>query len=275
MSGANQPRVLVNGEPATRVDVLDRGFTLGDGLFETIAVRRGQPRFRDLHWARLQDGCRRLRLPEPDLRVLDRDAAAVIGDCPAGVLRVSVTRGPGPRGYAPPPEPAPTRVHVFEPQPNSLTGRPVMLRRCRTRLGCQPALAGLKHLNRLEQVLARAEWDDANIDDGIMQSVDGRVIECLTGNLFLVAGGTLVTPDLYDCGVAGVVRRKVLDTARDAGIAVEERDVGPGELLTAEELFMTNASRGIAPVRRLEGLCWPETGPLTADLAARIDWMED
>jgi 4-amino-4-deoxychorismate lyase len=272
---AASPRSLVNGEPGTAVDPTDRGFCLGDGLFETIAVRRGTPRFWERHLARLTRGCAALGIEMPPPSMLADEAERLIEAQRTGTLRLTVTRGPAPPGYAPPRDPRPTRVLLYRPGRPPMPAHPLRLCWCETRLSHQPRLAGLKHLSRLEQVLARAEWDDPEIDEGVMLDMDGHVVECTSANVFLVRDGELITPVLDRCGVAGVVREAVLETARAMGVPVSTRAAWPGELAEADEVFVTNASRGIAPVGRIGERRVAAPGPVTERLAAGIDWMED
>lgn len=270
---STRPWILVDGAPEERVAALDRGFTLGDGLFETIAVRAGAPRFWSAHVERLREGCRRLALPPPAVAALARDAESLCAGADDGTLRITWTRGVGSRGYAPAADPVPTRVVAFHPGPAPVA-RALALRWCDTRLALQPALAGIKHLNRLEQVLARAEWSDPAIDEGIMLARDGRVVECVAANLFLVDEGILITPDLADCGVAGTMRRRVLALAQALGLDTAVRRVEIGEVEVADEVFVTNAVRGLAPVAMIADRRLPAPGPLTRRLADELARQE-
>ncbi|MDZ7787856.1 MAG: aminodeoxychorismate lyase [Halofilum sp. (in: g-proteobacteria)] len=275
MNPPDAPRILVNGTECSSVDVTDRGFALGDGLFETIAIRDGVPRFWQAHAERLLDGCRRLAIPAPSMDVLAHELECVRAGASSGTARITVTRGPGPRGYAPPPEPSPTRVVGFYPAATGSAHKPrFSLRWCETRLALQPALAGLKHLNRLEQVLARAEWNDPGIDEGIMLATDGRVVECVMSNLFLVVDQTLVTPALDECGVSGVMRRQVLETARRSGIDTEVRRVEPVEVERASAVFVTNALRGIVAVERIGDLQYSPHEPVVQHLMDRLETVD-
>lgn len=256
MTATDTPRILVNGAPGHAVEVADRGFALGDGLFETIAIRAGQPRYWPDHRDRLLDGCRRLGIPEPDPDILADELERARGDIAHGSARITVSRGPGPRGYAAPAQPVPTRVVACDP-PAAVAGpspRAFRLRWCATRLALQPALAGLKHLNRLEQVLARAEWRDPAIHEGIMRATDGRVVECVAANLFLIRDDRVITPALDECGVAGVMRRQVLRAAAALGVDHEIRRVEAEELALAEAVFVTNALWGPVPVDHIDGV---------------------
>lgn len=272
MSPSDSPRILVNGSECASIDATDRGFTVGDGLFETIAIRDGGPRLWQAHAERLLDGCRRLAIPAPSMDDLRLELERARAGAASGSARITVTRGPGPRGYAPPSAPAPTRVVAFYPTTDTKPHRAgFTLRWCHTRLALQPALAGLKHLNRLEQVLARAEWDDPAIDEGIMLATDGRVVECVMSNLFLVNDRTLVTPALDECGVCGVMRRQILETARRQGIDTEVRRVEPDEVQRADAVFVTNAVRGIVAVERIDDLRYARDEPIVRQL---MDCME-
>lgn len=266
----------VDGEPATQLSLLDRGLAYGDGLFETLSVTCGKPRLLQRHLARLQEGAQRLSIPL-DIPVLTAELAAFCGELGSGVAKLIVTRGEGLRGYAPPAESQPRRILLGSPAPAYPPGyaqEGVRLYPCRTRLAEQPALAGLKHLNRLEQVLARAEWQDPAYAEGLMCDNSGRVIEGVYSNLFLVRAGQLLTADLSRCGVAGVMRAELLAQAAALGIAVQVRDIGFEELLAADEVFLCNSLYGIWPVRQLQGHDWP-VGPLTRKLQASIRSLLD
>ncbi len=264
--------VLVNGRAGGRLDPLDRGLQYGDGLFETMAVQDGRARFIEWHLERLAEGARRLALRLPDEGEL-RGQIAAAWPGGRGVVKLILTRGPGGRGYRPQATAEPTCIAAgFEwpAWPASAWTEGVCLRFCRTRLARNPGLAGIKHLNRLEQVLARAEWDDERIAEGLMLDDLGRVISGTQSNLFAVVEGQLVTPPLDQCGVAGVMRRALCAwAARNASPAVE-RSLRPEELETASELLMTNALIGAWPVRELAGRQVP-----AGSLAARFKtWLE-
>ena len=256
--------VLVNGR-AGQLDPLDRGLQYGDGLFETLAVRDGRARFEAGHLARLAEGARRLALPLPDPDRLHEQIAAA---WPRGwgVVKLMWTRGPAGRGYRPPVHVEPTCIAAGFDWPAwqaEAWSEGVRLRYCRTCLGRNPALAGIKHLNRLEQVLARAEWDDERIAEGLMLDSMGLVISGTQSNLFAVIAGQIVTPALDQCGVAGVMRRAFCGWAANDGNAVVECSLRPGQLDTATEIFVTNALIGAWPVRELAGRQVP-VGPLAA-----------
>lgn len=252
---------LFRGHEAVHcLDPADRGLAYGDGLFETMRVARGRIPWWDAHLARLARGAAVLGLPTPDAGWLHAQASDLLDAAPEqAVLKLVLTRGAGGRGYAPPAVPVPGLVlslHELSPAPGALR-----LRWCTTRLSLQPALAGIKHLNRLDQVLARAEWSDPDIHDGLMLDAGGRLACATAANLFALIDGQWLTPSLADGGVAGLARAWVL--ARQPGAA--EASLGPESLASAEALFLCNAVRGILPVGQLEDMHWP-SHPATESL---------
>lgn len=251
--------VLVNGEAHVGVAADDRGLCYGDGLFETVALRRGNPLLWGAHLERLSAGAALLGLPSPDAAVWSADLSRLLPPEPAErlVLKLMLTRGSGGRGYAPPPNPAPTRIlQLFEwpdwPDSNARTG--IAAHVCATRLGCNPTLAGLKHLNRLEQVLAAREVGEAGVDEGLMLDGEGRLVEGVRTNLFMVVDGELLTPTLRRCGVRGVMRDCVLEGARELRVPFRETDCDPAWLARATEIFVCNSLIGLWPVRSIAGL---------------------
>jgi len=264
--------VLVNGIATEALGVRDRGLHYGDGLFETLAVSQGRPLCWDPHMARLLAGCERLRLPCPDADGLRKEAREACAALPLGVLKILITRGAGGRGYRPPREPVPTRIVMTRPWPpyppgNTETGVTVII--CQTRLGTNPGLAGLKHLNRLEQVLARSEWDDPGIAEGLMLDATGRVVEGTMTNLFMLSRGRLLTPALDEAGVAGVMRRLILETAPDLGLPATECSLNLRDLNAADELFLSNSLVGVWPVRELAGRAF-KVGPVARRLRQEL-----
>ncbi len=240
--------ILVDGKPGDRVPASDRGLLYGDGLFETIRFVGEAAPLWPRHMQRLAAGCERLRLPAPDPDLLRREAQIATQGMAQAVLRITLTRGSGTRGYAMPVAPRPTRIVAAFPMP-ALEAAPyrdgVRLHPCTIRLAEQPLLAGIKHLNRLEQVLARAEWDDPAIAEGLLCDARGNAISATAANLFAVIDGVPVTPAVDRCGVAGVLRAELLETLP----RVEVRALPLAECLAAAELFLSSSVRGILPVR--------------------------
>lgn len=244
---------LVNGEVRAVVSVHDRGMQYGDGIFETIAVHRGVPLLWDLHVARLMRGAQRLGISPPSIEALAADANRLGAGVTRAVLKVILTRGIGGRGYTPHHAADPTRISLLSPWPDypvAYAQDGVTVRVCDTRLGRSPRLAGIKHLNRLEQVLARAEWN-AEYAEGLMCDEDGHVIEGTMSNLFVAHDSVLRTPDLAACGVDGIMRSVVMDAAREVGVRCDIGRVTPADIESAQELFLTNSLIGVWPIRRI------------------------
>ncbi len=242
--------MLINGLAADMVPALDRGLAYGDGLFESIRFIGARAPLWPRHMQRLGEGCLRLRLPPPDTATLWREALAVSQGMPHAVVRITLTRGVGARGYAPPATAQPTRVVAAFAPPRMAAAayvEGIRMRVCVLRLAEQPALAGMKHLNRLEQVLARAEWNDPEIAEGVLCAGDGRVISATMANLFAVVDGQLLTPALDRCGIAGVGRAEVLAVCPQVRITTLAMDA----LHAASEIFLSSSVRGIVPVRSI------------------------
>lgn len=246
--------VLVNGVPVDTLPVFDRGLHYGDGLFETIAVIDGKPLRWERHMQRLQAGCLKLHLDPPDTDQLLAEVGQVSMRSARAAVKITVTRGSGGRGYRADESGSPSRIVMVRDWPEYPAGAAtdgVSIRWCRMRISKQPALAGIKHLNRLEQVLARAEWRD-EYAEGLLCDSEENAIEGTKSNLFLVTAGTLRTPDLSESGVAGVVRAEILETAARLGIRTEIGRVTKSDVESADELFLTNSLIGIWPIARLE-----------------------
>jgi 4-amino-4-deoxychorismate lyase len=259
-------RVLREGRVRLWLEPEDRGLAYGDGVFETLLVHRGQPVWWDEHWQRLLRGAARLGLPVPDEAELRREALDMLAGQQRAVLKLVLTRGSGGRGYAPPADATPTVVLSTHPAP-APADRGLHLRWARTTLAIQPALAGIKHLNRLEQVLARAEWQDAAIDEALMCDGEDRVVSATAANLFALVGGRWLTPSVERCGIAGIAREWLLAQLPGAAVA----DLSAAEVSHADALFLCNSVRGILPVRRLGMREWPRddaVAPVRSLLAA-------
>jgi len=267
-------RAWIDGQPQTTVSLYDRGLAYGDGLFETIKVKNGQPHLLAKHLERLQAGCLRLSL-KPDFALLKDELLRFTANLGEGVAKLIVTRGDGKRGYAPGTAPV-RRILLGSPLPNyppehAMQG--VQLFACQTRLACQPLLAGLKHLNRLEQVLARAEWQSHQYAEGLLCDYHGRVIEGVFSNLFWAKDGRLFTPDLSRCGVAGVMRAHLLELAASVSVSPTVGDFSYPTLLSADEVFVCNSLYGIWPVIALGAQSWP-IGAVTRTLQDLLNSTE-
>jgi 4-amino-4-deoxychorismate lyase len=246
---------IVNGQPCNEININDRGLQYGDGLFETVAVQDNNLLCWDEHISRLEQGCHRLNLPIPDQEVLKNEASLLIKSTSRAVIKIIITRGQGGRGYALPDTLESTRILSLYPWPeypdeNSITG--INTKACNYRYAQNPTLAGIKHLNRLEQILARSEWTDPSIAEGIVMDQDDNVIEGTMSNLFYIIDDTLYTPDLSACGVEGIVRKKIIELAPDLNIDVHIKKTSFELLSNADEVFICNSIIGVWPVKMID-----------------------
>lgn len=262
---------LLDGRPAQGWPLDDRGLHYGDGLFETVALYRGEPLLWERHMARLRRGGEVLGIRIPSEAMLYDEMRHVGAGTQRAVGKIIVTRGSGTRGYAPIAGAEGRRLVLateFPAAPREFVEHGVSVCWCTTPIGQSPRLAGIKHLNRLEQVLARAEWQD-EFAEGLLCDADGRVIEGTKSNLFIVLRGTLMTPDLSQSGVAGVMREEVLAAAERLGLRCEQRAVQRADVQAAQELFLTNSIIGVWPVCRLGERTYPR-GEITQTIQKAI-----
>ncbi len=248
---------LINGSPSDQVSIYDRGLQYGDGVFRTMRVHAGHILHWQRHYQKLQQDSAALGITCPQSALLSDELQRLIQQQPEGVAKIILTRGlQTARGYALPSYIIPTRIVSIMLAPNypdHFYSRGIKLRVCELRLGHQPRLAGIKHLNRLENVLAAAEWSDADIAEGVLLDTAGNVIAGTRSNLFMVRDGVLLTPDLSRCGVAGVQRDRVMEWAIKHGVPCHIERFGLPELLAADEMFLVNSVIGLWPVRELQG----------------------
>ena len=241
----------------------NRGFQYGDGVFETIAVRHGKPRLWSYHMRRLRHACERLGfVPPPEVaRHIELALAETKQDSRHCIVKLVVTAANGPRGYARDmPGPTDIFIAVFPAREMdaSVYRNGVATQICETRLAVGSPVAGIKTLNRLEQVLARSECDSSGTFEGFTLDAGQRLICGTMSNVFLVRNNRLVTPALHRCGVEGVMRQLVIDTCGD----VEIGDLTVDDLAAADEVFITNSQVGAVPVCRCDKYRW-EVGPTT------------
>lgn len=270
--------MLVNGIAGNTISIRDRGLLYGDGVFRTIRATKGRARCWSLHYLKLQHDCQKLDIACPDEALLLAELDQVLANHSDGIVKLIVTRGEGARGYTPPLDALPTRIWDFSPLPDYPTEwvvRGVKAHVCELRLSAQPRLAGIKHLNRLENVLAAAELQDAQtldgqVAEGLLLDAEGHLIEGTRSNLFMVSQGHLITPDLSSCGVAGIQRGRVMAWALQHGVRLQVRNFTLYEALQADELFLVNSVIGLWPVCELQGRRW-EAFPLAARVAQHLE----
>lgn len=258
-----QPATWLDGRLTSVLPLPDRGLDFGDGLFETLLVQRGKPLFTELHLERLAQGLKVLNLPDciTTVRHQLENAADSVGkeNWRWAVLRLSVIRGSGPRGYAPDDSLIPRILICVSPLDRDCGKIAAAATLCMAtiRLSAQPFLAGIKHLNRLEQVVAASQVQAEGADEGIVLDQANHLISVVAGNLFLVRKGELLTPRLVDCGVVGTRRRLIIEKwAPSIGLEVREASLTLSDLKEAEEVFYSNSLQTVRPVGSVTNQCW-------------------
>lgn len=257
--GKGDTLVLVNGEETFGVNAMDRGLHYGDGVFRTLKIVAGQPRWWPDHFRKLSADCAALAIPCPDCEVLEAEVCKLASEPDVGVIKIIITRGAARRGYAMPADAQATRIVTGFPFPGR-ENVDVLVRWCDLRLAAQPKLAGIKHLNRLENVLARSEWNDAGIAEGLLMDEAGRVICGTMTNLFIVEQDGLATPDLSRCGIAGVARSRIVRAAERHGHPVKVEQISRERLLAAEGVFLCNSLIEVWRVAELADRQWQDRG---------------
>lgn len=284
----------------SQVSVSDRGLLYGHGAFETVTVHKGVPLFLDYHLDRLCDALNRLFIPLSReclnaalLSELPFLASGTVSDTVSGIVKIIVTAGQGERGYSPPSVMHPSIIVQWFPSSAPALMRsldPISVLLSSVRLADQPMLAGMKHLNRLEQVMAAAELGrfqseaqsglKDELTEGVLRDQNGFIIEGIMSNIILLeplkgANRTiendavqLVTPKLDRCGVSGVLRRVLLEEAEQIGYNVVETDVDWQRLEAASALLMTNVSQGMRRVARMFSADITKRAPL-------LEWRYD
>lgn len=256
---------LINGVAASHIDVNDRSIHYGDGLFETILGKNDTLFYWTQHYRRLQSCAERLGLNCPDEQVFLSDIRYLLQHKEDAfpdvyVIKIILTRGSSERGYVIPKKITENRIvllsAVAADYPSLISGQLITgeLYVCKQQVSINENLAGIKHLNRLENVLARNEWRDSDNDsfiDGLMLDADQHVIEATMSNLFAVKDNQLYTPDLRRSGVNGIMRDMVIDAAKRNGIQVSCLDLSLDELFDMEELFISNSLMGIRSVSKM------------------------
>ncbi|WP_295877608.1 aminodeoxychorismate lyase [uncultured Zhongshania sp.] len=262
---------LINGQFCEDVSVSNRGLAYGDGLFETILVRDFRPLWLDDHLARLVSGAKQLNIP-CDIAELKRDCARLLADFskPVAALKIVITRGASMRGYTPHAARSERIVSIAAYTQNRLLWDDgIAVAVCQTQLSSQPKLAGIKHLNRLEQVLAAEEIHRRGFHEGLMTE-RGLVVEGSRSNLFVVVDGILLTPSLSRCGVDGIMRQRVLKHANALGLETRIKELGVSVLCGAEEAFVCNSLFGIWPISKVE-CAHMQIGPISRLLQREFD----
>jgi 4-amino-4-deoxychorismate lyase len=269
---------MVNNIFVDQLSVTDRGLAFGDGLFETMRLTAGRIPLLDYHLERLDRGCQALAIPVSRILLessLETFIAAVSDPAPS-IIKLIITRGSGGQGCKPPSIQASRPSIIWQSLPlgdnTQLSRTGVTLQSCRVPIYTNPHLAGIKHLNRLNYVMAALDLPANPAVQGLLTDEKGNILESLHHNLFFVKNDRLMTPLLSGAGVKGVLRRLILERlAPSCSLSVEEVEFSIDELLLADEVFLTNGVRGIWPVKALAATQWPAPGPITAKLQSLVE----
>jgi branched-chain amino acid aminotransferase len=257
------------------IDIADRGFLLADGLFETMLAKSGSIERLDAHLARLIDGAKVLGIPVPL-------AAATLAEACGAVLaanglesvvraglRLTLTRGPGPRGVLPPKEPRPT-VLITAAAASSPPASTTAITARTVRRDATSPLSHIKSLAYTGNILARIEADAAGASEALILNTDGNLAETTSSNVFLVEDGTLVTPPVSDGVLPGIARAAVIESAKGLGITIWEESISVERLRNASEIFLTNSLIGVCPLAILDGRVL-SPGDVTARFRQTLD----
>lgn len=267
--------IQVNGVVTDCLPVSDRGLLYGDGVWETIGVVQGKPQWLEWHLQRLQTGLQALGIQPLEWDDFQQNILLACAGQDRAILKLIITRGTGQRGYNPNATSPPTRILQLTPwaeYPSAYTATGIRLTLCATRLAHQPRLAGFKHLNRLEQVLARAEFGN-DYQEGLVRDYHDNVIEGTMSNLFILdEDGTVSTPVLTQCGITGIMRRYIIQTLEKFSVECHIRALTLSDVEQAQALFMTNSLIGLWPVREFSGKQY-NIPPLLRELQAAIQTL--
>lgn len=249
----------VNGERENQIRLDDRAVQFGDGCFTTARIVDGTIAYLTEHINRLREATTALMISNMDWSILEKEMQGAACYCkdPEAVLKVIITRGPGKRGYSTLGCHQPTRIMLLSTAPKQyplLRQRGVRLTLSPIRLGINPMLAGIKHLNRLEQVLIRFHLDQTDADEALVLDTDGKLVECCAANIFWRKGGCLFTPSLENAGVRGITRDRLIRRAKELGYFCQTVRTDSTELEYAEEVLICNSLMPVLPVNEID--CW-------------------
>ena len=242
----------INGEKTSQLAVNDRGFSYGDGLFTTAKIVNGKIEMLAQHLKRLVDGCHHLNIKFNAINALENELTKVALSFSIAVIKVVITAGMGGRGYSRRGTSEPTVVISVSAFPEhyenwQLSG--INLGISALKLGINPMLADIKHLNRLEQVLIRQELDQRAEDDLVVTNINGDIVEASCANVFWLIDDALYTPEIIHCGVAGLMRDKILSAIPD--VIVDRFTLE--DIQQAQAMFICNSVMGIVPIKTFNG----------------------
>ena len=254
---------ICNGKAVETISINDRGLQYGDGLFETVAIRDGEPRLWTFHMERLATGCELLGFTMPSEKALLEGVfeALATNGVPStyAVAKIIISAGAGKRGYARGSVESPTVLFggFVSARPSAGVYRDgVGTIVCKTRLATGSAFAGLKTLNRLEQVAAQSEVKEEGAYEGLTMDADGNLICGTMSNVFFIKDNCISTPPLDRCGVAGVMRQHIIDTLHEKGIQIDFRHTNLSDITSLDELFLSNSQFGVVPINKCGDNTW-------------------
>ena len=276
--------MIINGSRSQDVAISDRGFNFGDGHFTTIKMAAGQALLLDLHLARLQQACAVLAITFDQWDELVAAITQQALELQDGVLKVTITRGEGGRGYGTTGCSSANWYIQNRPMPPSyseLAKSGIELMLCDYQQTVNPALAGLKTLNRLDQVMIKQELDAHNMADGLVCSTEGYVIETSVANVFWVTAGKVYTPSTKRSGVEGVMKIHILNLLHSLGLTLESGDYTVADVLAADEVFITNSVMELVPVKRIIkpdlsiDVCYDKSYTLSQMIKRVVKWRRN
>ena len=249
---------IINGQEQSNISIYNRNFQYGDGLFETCVVKDSRILFWDKHLFRLDAGCERLKIKNLDESIWLKDVKKALSltstnNC---VVKLMLSRGNSQRGYSYPDDILPVRIIIVSELRNVQSKKSFSLHYAESGYHSNPILAGIKHCNRIEQILARASLKR---DEAIMLDENQNIISVTQGNIYFIFGQRLVTPKLDRCGVIGSRRSLILDLAESLEMNVEQVNISINEAKKADEVFISNSIIGIQSVSSIEDCQFPKS----------------
>ncbi len=245
------PVILIDGKKQSKASIFNRNTQFGDGLFETCLVENKKLLFWSNHFERMKLGCDRLKISMIDetLWLSDIKKAFSLMKIDNCIVKLVLSRGESLRGYSYKDNIRPIRITIVSELKKNNQDKRFSLEFCNSGYNSNPKLAGIKHCNRLEQVIARA---GIKVDDGIMLDENENVVSVTQGNIFCIQGNRLITPNLDKCGIEGTRRAVILKIAVDLGFDINIKNLSVAELLRSDEVFISNSIQGVGPVNQIE-----------------------
>jgi 4-amino-4-deoxychorismate lyase len=249
------PVILIDGKKQSKASIFNRNTQFGDGLFETCLVENKKLLFWSNHFERMKLGCDRLKISMIDetLWLSDIKKAFSLMKIDNCIVKLVLSRGESLRGYSYKDNIRPIRITIVSELKKNNQDKGFSLEFCNSGYNSNPKLAGIKHCNRLEQVIARA---GIKVDDGIMLDENENVVSVTQGNIFCIQGNRLITPNLDKCGIEGTRRAVILKIAVDLGFDINIKNLSVAELLRSDEVFISNSIQGVGPVNQIEDFAY-------------------